>query len=123
MLLPSKAIKEGYHAMRVVTADDKVYLGIKVREVNGLLVIRTPEDKEITIPFKDIAEKGETKSIMPEGLTDTLTKQEFADLVRERPPVAQLCCSVPCAMHSEALVDCAGPHHADLEGWLLVVAD
>ena len=33
--------------------------------------------------MKDIAERGEaTKSLMPEGLTDTLTKQEFADLVR-----------------------------------------
>ncbi|MCE9565897.1 MAG: c-type cytochrome [Planctomycetes bacterium] len=82
LLIPNKAIKEGYNAIRVVTLDDKVYLGIKVREVNGLLVIRTPEDKEITIPVKDIAERGETKSIMPEGLTDTLTKQEFADLVR-----------------------------------------
>ncbi len=82
LLIPNKAIKEGFNAIRVVTTDDKVYLGIKVREVNGLLVLRTPEDKEITIAVKDIAERGETKSIMPEGLTDTLTKQEFADLVR-----------------------------------------
>jgi len=82
MLIPNKAVKEGFNAIRVVTLDDKVYLGIKIREVGGLLVIRTPEDKEITIPVKDIAERGETKSIMPEGLTDTLTKQEFADLTR-----------------------------------------
>ncbi len=80
LLIPAKAVKEGYHAVRVVTAEDKVYLGIKVREANGLLVLRTPEDKEVTIPVKDIAERGEAKSIMPEGLTDTLTKQEFADL-------------------------------------------
>ena len=82
LLIPNKAIKEGFNAIRVVTLDDKVYLGIKIREVGGLLVIRTPEDKEITIPVKDIAERGETKSIMPEGLTDTLTKQEFSDLMR-----------------------------------------
>ncbi len=82
ILLPSKAIKEGFHAIRVVTLEDKVHLGIKVREANGLLVLRTAEDKEITIPVKDIAERGETKSLMPEGLTDTLSKQEFADLVR-----------------------------------------
>ena len=36
----------------------------------------------MTIPVKDIAERGEAKSIMPEGLTETLTKQEFADLVK-----------------------------------------
>ncbi len=81
LLIPNKAIKEGYHAMRVVTLDDTVYLGIKVREADGLLVLRTAEDKEVTIPVKDIAERGEAKSLMPEGLTDTLTKQEFADLV------------------------------------------
>jgi putative heme-binding domain-containing protein len=82
ILLPSKAIKEGYHSIRIVTVEDKVYLGIKVREADGILVLRTAEDKEITIPFKDIAEKNEAKSLMPEGLTDTLTREEFADLVR-----------------------------------------
>ncbi|MCI0703942.1 MAG: HEAT repeat domain-containing protein [Planctomycetia bacterium] len=83
LLLPTKAIKEGYHAMRVVTADEKVYLGVKVREADGLLVLRTSEDKEITIPVKDITERGQAmKSLMPEGLTDQLTKQDFADLVK-----------------------------------------
>ncbi len=81
LLLPAKAVKEGYHAIRVITNEDRVYLGIKVRETDGLLVLRTAEDKEVTIPVKDIAERGEAKSLMPEGLTDTLTRQEFADLV------------------------------------------
>src|SRR5262249_22301777 len=79
LLIPNKAVKEGFNAIRVVTSEDRVHLGIKVREGNGLLVIRTPEDKEVTIPVKDIAERGDAKSIMPEGLTDTLTKQEFSD--------------------------------------------
>jgi putative heme-binding domain-containing protein len=81
LLLPHKAVKEGYHALRVVTVEDRVHIGVKVREADGVLVLRTPEDKEVTIPVKDIAERAEAKSIMPEGLTDTLTKQEFADLV------------------------------------------
>jgi hypothetical protein len=68
--------------MRVVTADDKVFVGVKVREVNGQLVLRTPEDKEVVIPTNDIFERGEAKSLMPEALTDPLTRQEFADLVR-----------------------------------------
>ena len=42
----------------------------------GLLVLRTAEDKEVTIPVKDIAERGKsTKSLMPEGIADQLTKQ------------------------------------------------
>lgn len=83
LLLPHKAIKEGFDVTRVVTVEDKVLQGIKLREVNGVLVLRTAEDKEITIPTKDIAEQSKsTKSLMPEGLTDQLTKQDFADLVR-----------------------------------------
>jgi putative heme-binding domain-containing protein len=81
LLVPAKAVKEGYHAVRIVTVEDRVFLGIKVREADGVLVLRTAEDKEVTIPVKDIAERGEAKSLMPEGLTDTLSKQEFADLV------------------------------------------
>jgi putative heme-binding domain-containing protein len=83
LLLPSKAIKENFDVTRVLTTDDKVIQGIKVREANGVLVLRTAEDKEVTIPVKDIAERTKsTKSLMPEGATDQLTKQEFADLVK-----------------------------------------
>jgi putative heme-binding domain-containing protein len=83
LLLPSKAIKEGYNAIRVVTADEKVYQGVKVREADGKLTIRTAEDKELTFVTKDLTERGDsTKSLMPEGITDQLTKQEFADLVK-----------------------------------------
>jgi putative heme-binding domain-containing protein len=82
LLLPNKAVKEGYHAERVVTADDKVYVGVAVREANGMLVLRDEKDKEVTIPTRDIAERGKTRSLMPESLTDPLTRQEFADLAR-----------------------------------------
>jgi len=83
LLLPSKAIKEGFHALRVVTADEKVFQGVKVREADGNLVLRTAEDKEISLPTKDIIERAQAaKSLMPEGLTDQLTKQDFADLVK-----------------------------------------
>ncbi len=83
LLLPHKAIKEGFDVTRVVTTDDKVLQGVKVREADGVLVLRTAEDKEITIPVKDIAERSKsTKSLMPEGITDQLTKQDFADLTR-----------------------------------------
>ncbi len=83
LLLPHKAIKEGFDVTRIVTTEDQVVQGIKVREGNGVLVLRTAEDKEITIPVKDIAERTKsTKSLMPEGLTDQLTKQDFTDLVR-----------------------------------------
>jgi len=80
--IPNKAVKEGYHALRVVTSNDKVYLGIKVRETKDELVLRTPEDKEISIPTKDIDDKQPTRSLMPDAIVDSLTKQEFSDLVK-----------------------------------------
>ncbi|QDU21388.1 PVC-type heme-binding CxxCH protein [Urbifossiella limnaea] len=83
LLLPSKAIKEGFHAERVVTADEKVRVGVVVREANGMLVLRDEKDQEIAVPTRDITERGKTtKSMMPEGLIDPLTRQEVADLAR-----------------------------------------
>ncbi|MCS7269499.1 MAG: HEAT repeat domain-containing protein [Gemmataceae bacterium] len=81
LLLPNKAVKEGYHAQRIVTADEKVYLGIPVREADGRLVLRTAEDKLVTIPLADVTERAPAPSLMPEGLTDSLSRQEFLDLV------------------------------------------
>ena len=83
LLLPHKQIKENFDVTRVVTKDDRVISGIKVREADGKLVLRNEKDEEVTIPVDNIAERTKsTKSLMPEGLTDPLTKQEFADLVK-----------------------------------------
>ncbi len=80
--IPNKAVKEGFHSLRVVTNDDKIFLGIRVSETNEEVILRTPEDKIVTISMKDVAEKAPARSMMPDGLTDPLTKQEFSDLTR-----------------------------------------
>jgi putative heme-binding domain-containing protein len=82
ILMPNKAVKEGYHALRVTTLDGKVIVGIKTREADGKLYLRDAEDKEIAIAEKDIDEKTQSRSLMPDGLADQLTRQEFVDLVR-----------------------------------------
>jgi putative heme-binding domain-containing protein len=83
LLEPSKAIKEGYHTMRVTTARGVALTGVKVSETKEELVLRTAEDKLVHISVKDIDEKGMLKtSLMPEGLTDPLTHGELVDLVR-----------------------------------------
>jgi putative heme-binding domain-containing protein len=83
LLQPSKAIKENYHALLVTTNRGQQYTGIKVRETPTALILRTDQDKEVAIPKKDIEEQTPSKvSLMPEGLTDTLTRQELLDLVR-----------------------------------------
>jgi putative heme-binding domain-containing protein len=82
ILLPNKAVKEGYHAVRVNTLDGRVVTGVKLRETKTELVLRTAEDNEVTIPVKDIEDQKPSRSLMPDGLADPLTRQELIDLVR-----------------------------------------
>jgi putative heme-binding domain-containing protein len=82
LLEPNKAIKEGYHSLVVTTNDGRVVTGVKVRETKSELVLRTAEDREVTILVKDIDDKGNGGSLMPEGVTDPLTRSELVDLVR-----------------------------------------
>jgi putative heme-binding domain-containing protein len=82
LLEPNKAIKENYHAVLVTTESGKLYTGIKVRQTKSEFVLRTAEDREVAIPLKDIEEQAPGRSLMPDGLTDTLTRGELLDLVR-----------------------------------------
>jgi len=82
LLQPNKAIKENYHSLLVTTTKGQQYSGIKVRETKNDLVLRDAEDREISIPINDIDERSPGGSLMPDGLTDTLTHSELLDLVR-----------------------------------------
>jgi putative heme-binding domain-containing protein len=82
LLIPNKAVKEGFHALRVETLDGKVHIGVKLRESKTEIVLRNAEDKEIVIPANDVDTKRESRSLMPDGLVDTLTRDELIDLTR-----------------------------------------
>src|SRR5262249_60074360 len=68
LLQPNKAVKEGYHAVTVTALEGRVLTGIKVRETKTELVLRTSEDKEITLNPAMIDETKQAGSLMPEGL-------------------------------------------------------
>ncbi len=82
MLNPNAKIKEGYNSFLVNTDDGRSFSGIKVRETPAEIVFRDAEDREITVRKADKPDIKPGKSLMPEGLTDPLTHQEFLDLVR-----------------------------------------
>ena len=82
VITPNKQVKENYHAVLVTTQQGLSYTGIKVAESADKLVLRTADDKEITIPIKDIDDRKMGGSLMPDGLTDVLTRNELLDLVR-----------------------------------------
>jgi putative heme-binding domain-containing protein len=79
---PSAKIKEGYHSLVVTTTRGKIITGIKLRETGRELVLRDAEDREVVILKKEIEEQRNGDSLMPEGLTDELTRVELIDLVR-----------------------------------------
>ena len=79
---PSKAIKEGFHAVTVATTDGRVVTGIKVGETDQALILRDAEDREIQLPLTSIDEQTASGSLMPAGLVDGLSRAELVDLVR-----------------------------------------
>jgi putative heme-binding domain-containing protein len=82
ILQPNKMVKENYHAIVVATDDGKLHTGIKVRQTDSDLILRDAEDREIAIPLTSIEEQKEAGSLMPAGLTESLTRNELVDLIR-----------------------------------------
>ncbi|HEX4793851.1 MAG TPA: PVC-type heme-binding CxxCH protein [Humisphaera sp.] len=82
ILDPNKAIKDGYQGVAVATRDGDVITGIKVRQDEKTVVLRDATRPQIEIPLDTVRAQREIGSLMPTGLADPLTHQEFLDLVR-----------------------------------------
>jgi hypothetical protein len=81
ILVPSKAIKEGFQTVIVATKNGDVYSGIKVKQDDKQMVVRDAQHESV-IPLDQVRKQREGGSLMPTGLADTLTHAEFIDLVR-----------------------------------------
>jgi putative heme-binding domain-containing protein len=83
ILEPQKEIKEGYTSISVTTRDGDEYQGYLLREDSRQLVLRdVSQNQELQIPRERLKEKRANGSVMPDGLVNTLTREEFRDLVR-----------------------------------------
>ncbi|WP_425617912.1 PVC-type heme-binding CxxCH protein [Anatilimnocola sp. NA78] len=82
VITPASKVKEGYHAKLVLEASGQVYTGLVVRDAPEQLILRTAEDKLITLAKSDIEGIKDSRSLMPDGAVDALTKTELADLLR-----------------------------------------
>ena len=82
ILEPSARIATGYQPLVVATLDGLVRTGLVREETADELVLVDAEAHEIRLPTGQIEERriGQT-SIMPDGLADVLSAEEFADLV------------------------------------------
>ncbi len=82
LLEPNKKVKENYHSQSVITDEGKVVTGIPVRETAEELVLRDADDKIVTLQKSSIDERQDGRSLMPDGMADTLTRAELVDLIR-----------------------------------------
>src|SRR5262249_37676201 len=82
VLLPAKIIKDGYTCLHLVTRNGRAVSGILLRESPREVVLRDPTHDEMVIPTADIEERSTGGSLMPDGLDQTLTDAELADLIR-----------------------------------------
>ncbi len=83
ILSPSKVIKKEYQTIAIATKTGKTVTGLVTEERGDAIVLRDANGMLFTIPRKDIDERLDTKiSLMPEGLVNILSRQEFLDLTR-----------------------------------------
>jgi putative heme-binding domain-containing protein len=83
ILAPSKEIAPQFTTWSVARTDGTVFSGIMLdQSPEGTLVFGGPEGRLITIKAGEISErKSQANSIMPDNLTQSMTVQEFRDLL------------------------------------------
>ena len=82
ILKPNASISQGFATVLITTKDDKSLVGFVTAESADRLELRDITGKVTTVDTKDIAERKELPtSMMPQGLANALSYEEFASLV------------------------------------------
>lgn len=82
ILDPNQAIKEEYLTKAIATNSGMVVTGVVAERNKNVVILKDATGKHVRIPVADIDEEAKGKSLMPEGITRTLTQAELLDLVR-----------------------------------------
>ncbi|MEM7368946.1 MAG: heme-binding protein [Bacteroidota bacterium] len=82
ILKPSASISQGFASVQITAKDNKSYVGFISEESANYLILRNIAGHVFRINTSDILSRKELEtSMMPVGLTNPLTFQEFASLV------------------------------------------
>lgn len=82
ILYPSAAIEMGYEAWVVRTKSGEVFSGLKTEDTDDHITIKDTDAKYHDVQKTDIDKLVMQKlSLMPEGLNETMTKQDIVNLV------------------------------------------
>lgn len=82
ILNPNLAVKEQYVTRIFVLGDGKVLTGVVIDRDDVRVNMRDGNGQVVKIPTADIDDEVEGKSLMPQGLTKFLTRDELLDLAR-----------------------------------------
>ncbi|MBD3627420.1 HEAT repeat domain-containing protein [Cyclobacterium sp.] len=82
ILKPDASISQGFATVMINTNDNKSYVGFVTEESADRLVIRNIAGQAFTVPTENIKERTEMEnSMMPAGLANALSYEEFASLI------------------------------------------
>jgi putative membrane-bound dehydrogenase-like protein len=82
VVLPSSTFAQGYETVQVTTIAGRVLTGIMARNTAEVLVIRDSSGAEVRVPRGKIESvTRQPTSLMPEGLTQSMTREELRDLL------------------------------------------
>jgi putative membrane-bound dehydrogenase-like protein len=81
ILTPNAAMEAGYRTFRVETRDGEVVDGLLVSQDKEFIVLRRPNSEDLRIPQDNVRRADYLRrSMMPEGLIDSLSPTETSDL-------------------------------------------
>jgi putative heme-binding domain-containing protein len=82
VLSPSTAIGYNFRTLVIGLDDGRVITGLPVEDTPDRLVLKTAEGERVTVRPNQVEErKNSDVSLMPEGLAETMSDQELADLL------------------------------------------
>jgi putative heme-binding domain-containing protein len=83
ILEPQREVKEGFNSWMLTMKDGTIHQGRLVMETRTeVLLFDAAERQELRLPVSLLADRTQIGSIMPEGLVQSLTREEFRDLIR-----------------------------------------
>ena len=81
LIVPNAKIKENFHAVQILDVDGQITSGIVIQSDDNRLQLRTAKNQIVSIPKSDIDLQKESRSLMPDGTVDELTRNELVNLV------------------------------------------
>ncbi|MBX9655613.1 c-type cytochrome [bacterium] len=79
---PNLVVSDDYQPRQVITTDGRIVFGLIVEESDSRVILKIAGGERVILPREEIDVMQESaQSIMPEGLEQQITEQDFRDLV------------------------------------------